>query len=74
MEGTLEGEHGALAVVVEIYELTPELLVVEVRRTSGGAADYEEFFCMRLRPSLRDLVCDEDEPTLLQSDERSRSL
>jgi hypothetical protein len=40
MEGTLEGEHGALAVVVEIYELTPELLVVEVRHTSGDATDY----------------------------------
>jgi serine/threonine protein kinase len=74
IEGTREGEHGALAVAAEIYELTPELLVVEVRRTSGGAADYEEFFRARLRPSLRDLVCDEDEPTLLQSDERSRSL
>ncbi|KAG2549181.1 hypothetical protein PVAP13_9KG176200 [Panicum virgatum] len=54
MEGTREGEHGALAVAAEIYELTPELLVVE------------------LKPSLRDLVC--DEPTLLRSDERSRSL
>jgi len=38
MEGTREGEHGALAVAAEIYELTPELLVVEVRRKSGGAA------------------------------------
>ena len=38
MEGTREGEHGALAVAAEIYELTPELLVVEVRRKSGAAA------------------------------------
>jgi len=44
MEGTREGEHGALVVAVEIYELTPELVVVEVRRKSGGAAEYEEFF------------------------------
>ncbi|XP_066316904.1 putative CBL-interacting protein kinase 13 [Miscanthus floridulus] len=72
MEGTREGEHGALAVAAEIYELTPELLVVEVRRKSGGAAEYEEFFRAQLKPSLRDLVC--DEPTLLQSGESSRSL
>jgi hypothetical protein len=72
MEGTREGEHGALAVAAEIYELTPELLVVEVLRKSGGATEYEEFFRAQLKPSLRDLVC--DEPTLLQSDERSRSL
>ena len=44
MEGTREGEHGALVVAAEIYELTPELLVVEVRRKSGGAAEYEEYF------------------------------
>jgi len=72
MEGTREGEHGALAVAAEIYELTPELVVVEVRRKSGGAAEYEEFFRAQLKPSLRDLVC--DEPTLLQSGESSRSL
>ncbi|KAG2594971.1 putative CBL-interacting protein kinase 13 [Panicum virgatum] len=73
MEGTREGEHGALVVAAEIYELTPELLVVEVRRKSGGAAEYEEFFRAQLKPGLRDLVCDEP-TTLLQSDERSRSL
>ncbi|RCV25185.1 hypothetical protein SETIT_5G145700v2 [Setaria italica] len=72
MEGTREGEHGALVVGAEIYELTPELVVVEVRRKSGGAAEYEEFFGAQLKPSLHDLVC--DEPTLLPPDERSRSL
>ncbi|KAF0924887.1 hypothetical protein E2562_014970 [Oryza meyeriana var. granulata] len=59
MEGTREGEHGALAVATEIYELTPELVVVEVRRKAGGAAEYEEFFRARLKPSLRELVCDD---------------
>ena len=73
MEGTREGEHGALVVAVEIYELTPELVVVEVRRKSGGAAEYEEFFRAQLKPGLHDLVCDEP-TTLVQSDERSRSL
>lgn len=29
MEGTREGEQGALAVAAEIYELTTELLMVE---------------------------------------------
>ena len=44
MEGTPEGEHGALVVAAEIYELRPELVVVEVRCKSGGTAEYEEFF------------------------------
>ena len=73
MEGMREGEHGPLVVAVEIYELTPELVVVEVRRKSGGAAEYEEFFRAQLKPGLHDLVCDEP-TTLVQSDERSRSL
>uniref|UniRef100_A0A0E0MSW1 non-specific serine/threonine protein kinase n=1 Tax=Oryza rufipogon TaxID=4529 RepID=A0A0E0MSW1_ORYRU len=73
MEGTREGEHGALAVAAEIYELTPELVVVEVRRKAGGAAEYEEFFRARLKPSLRELVCD-DRPCPEDSGELSRSL
>jgi serine/threonine protein kinase len=68
MEGTREGEQGALAVAAEIYELTPELLVVEVRRKSGGAAEYEDFFRAQLKPNLRDLVADD------RSSELSRSL
>jgi serine/threonine protein kinase len=59
MEGTREGAHGALAVVAEIYELTTELTVVEVRRKAGGAAEYEEFFRASLKPSLAELKCDE---------------
>ena len=47
MEGTREGEHGALAVAAEIYELTPELLAVEVRRKSGDAAEYAEWSIIR---------------------------
>ncbi|KAG8045640.1 hypothetical protein GUJ93_ZPchr0008g12157 [Zizania palustris] len=72
MEGTQEGEHGALAVAAEIFELTPELLVVEVRRKSGGATEYEEFFRARLKPSLRELVFDDHRPCP-DSGEPSRS-
>ncbi|GJN06398.1 hypothetical protein PR202_ga24125 [Eleusine coracana subsp. coracana] len=79
MEGTREGEQGALAVAAEIYELTPELMVVEVRRKSGGAAEYEEFFRARLKPGLRDLVASDDvvvdrEPRIGSDGELSRSL
>ncbi|KAK3163349.1 hypothetical protein QOZ80_1AG0002480 [Eleusine coracana subsp. coracana] len=73
MEGTREGEQGALAVAAEIYELTPELMVVEVRRRSGGAAEYEEFFRASLKPGLRDLVADR-EPRIGSDGELSRSL
>ncbi|KAL6626941.1 hypothetical protein ACP70R_030667 [Stipagrostis hirtigluma subsp. patula] len=73
MEGTREGEHGALVVAAEIFELTPELVVVEVRRKAGAAAEYEEFFRARLRPSLGDLMCDDERPRL-HSDELSRSV
>ncbi|XP_062217993.1 putative CBL-interacting protein kinase 13 [Phragmites australis] len=73
MEGAREGEHGALVAAAEIYELTPELVVVEVRRKAGGAAEYEEFFRAQLMPSLRHLVCDVERPRL-HSDELSRIL
>ncbi|XBI16585.1 putative CBL-interacting protein kinase 13 [Aegilops tauschii subsp. strangulata] len=73
MEGTREGANGALAVAAEIYELTPELVVVEVRRKSGGAAEYEEFYRSRLKPSLRELMTEEPAPRV-GSKELTRSV
>ncbi|KAH7657766.1 Non-specific serine/threonine protein kinase protein [Dioscorea alata] len=56
LEGTREGEKGPLAIAAEIYELTPELVVVEVKKKGGDKGEYEEFCNHELKPVLQKLV------------------
>ncbi|XP_020097524.1 CBL-interacting serine/threonine-protein kinase 12-like [Ananas comosus] len=56
LEGTREGEKGRLSIVAEIFELTPSLVVVEVRKKAGDRAEYEEFCDKELAPGLRKLM------------------
>ncbi|XP_031504211.1 CBL-interacting serine/threonine-protein kinase 12-like [Nymphaea colorata] len=54
------GERGSmaghLAIAAEIFELTPSLVVVEVKKTAGDRGEYEEFCRTELGPGLRDLA------------------
>ncbi|WOL20585.1 hypothetical protein Cni_G29390 [Canna indica] len=56
LEGTREGEKGPLTIGVDIYELTPSMVVVEVKKKAGDGQEYEEFCNKELKPGLRDLV------------------
>lgn len=77
LEGTREGVKGPLTIAVEIFELTPSLVIVEVKKKGGDRAEYERFCNEELKPGLQNLVAAESatssalslqptEPTLLR--------
>ncbi|KAL8103590.1 CBL-interacting serine/threonine-protein kinase 12-like [Apium graveolens] len=69
MEGSKEGVKGPLTIVVEIFELTPTLCVVEVKKKGGDKTEYEEFCDQELRPALQNLMMLESaEPSQTPSD------
>ncbi|KAL5732091.1 cAMP-dependent protein kinase [Ranunculus cassubicifolius] len=59
MEGVREGIHGPLSIVAEVFELTPTLRVVEVKKKGGDREEYEEFWKKELKPGLETLLRDE---------------
>ncbi|XP_051133640.1 CBL-interacting serine/threonine-protein kinase 12-like [Andrographis paniculata] len=56
LEGCREGVKGPLAISVEIFELTPLLNVVEVKRKGGDRNEYDEFCEKELKPGLQSLA------------------
>uniref|UniRef100_A0A166IPA1 non-specific serine/threonine protein kinase n=1 Tax=Daucus carota subsp. sativus TaxID=79200 RepID=A0A166IPA1_DAUCS len=56
LEGSREGVKGPLTIAVEIFELTPSLRVVEVKKKAGDRGEYDEFVNRELRPGLRNLM------------------
>ncbi|XP_010478282.1 PREDICTED: CBL-interacting serine/threonine-protein kinase 18-like [Camelina sativa] len=71
LEGCREGAKGPLTIGAEIFELTPSLVVVEVKKKGGDREEYEEFCNKELRPELEKLIHQEvvvDEALNLPSD------
>ncbi|XP_078429233.1 CBL-interacting serine/threonine-protein kinase 12-like [Wolffia australiana] len=56
LEGTREGVKGPLTIAAEIFELTPSLVMVEVKKKAGDRDEYEQFYNRELKPGLRNLV------------------
>ena len=56
LEGTREGVRGPLTIAAEIFELTPSLVVVEVKKKGGDRAEYERFCNDELKPGLQNLL------------------
>ncbi|XP_072964265.1 CBL-interacting serine/threonine-protein kinase 12-like [Typha angustifolia] len=56
LEGTKEGEKGPLRVAAEIFEITPSLVVVELKKNAGDKMEYEDFCRKVLKPGLQDLI------------------
>ncbi|KAK7290396.1 hypothetical protein RIF29_04792 [Crotalaria pallida] len=59
LEGTREGVKGPLTIAAEIFELTPTLVVVEVKKKGGDRAEYEKFCSTELKPGLENLLREE---------------
>ncbi|XP_027354649.1 CBL-interacting serine/threonine-protein kinase 12-like isoform X2 [Abrus precatorius] len=59
LEGTREGVKGPLTIAAEIFELTPSLVVVEVKKKGGDRAEYERFCNNELKPGLQNLMAEE---------------
>ncbi|KAL2338155.1 hypothetical protein Fmac_012601 [Flemingia macrophylla] len=61
LEGTREGVKGPLTIAAEIFELTPSLVVVEVKKKGGDRAEYERFCNDELKPGMQNLMADDDQ-------------
>ncbi|PUZ54689.1 hypothetical protein GQ55_5G151500 [Panicum hallii var. hallii] len=56
LEGTREGVKGPLTIAAEIFELTPPLVMVEVKKKAGDNEEYEDFLNKELKPGMQHLV------------------
>ncbi|GFZ03410.1 SOS3-interacting protein 3 [Actinidia rufa] len=56
LQGEENGRKGKLAIVADIFALTPSFLVVEVKKSSGDTLEYNQFCSEELRPALKDIV------------------
>ncbi|CAL9055204.1 unnamed protein product, partial [Musa banksii] len=56
MEGSKSGRSGVLAIDAEIFEVTPELHLVEIKKTDGDTSEYEKLWKQDIRPALKDIV------------------
>ncbi|KAJ6856337.1 hypothetical protein NC651_038062 [Populus alba x Populus x berolinensis] len=51
-----EGRKGKLAVTAEVFEVAPEVAVVEFSKSSGDTLEYAKFCKEDARPALKDIV------------------
>lgn len=56
MQGAEEGRKGRLAMTVEVFEVAPEVAVVEFSKSAGDTLEYVKFCEDQVRPSLNDIV------------------
>ncbi|XP_020267170.1 CBL-interacting protein kinase 2-like [Asparagus officinalis] len=56
MEGEKTGRKGVLAVDAEIFEVTPTLHLVEIKKTNGDTLEYQKTMKHGIRPALKDIV------------------
>ncbi|TKY48018.1 CBL-interacting serine/threonine-protein kinase 5 [Spatholobus suberectus] len=56
MQGATEGRKGKLAMTVEVFEVAPEVAVVEFSKSAGDTLEYIKFCEDQVRPSLQDIV------------------
>ncbi|CAH1434311.1 unnamed protein product [Lactuca virosa] len=56
MQGCKEGRKGQLAIDAEIFQVTPSIHVVEVKKLAGDTIEYERFRDQGLKPKLKDIV------------------
>ncbi|KAJ6852932.1 putative CBL-interacting protein kinase 16 [Iris pallida] len=56
MEGRKDGRKGKLALTAEVFEVAPQVAVVEFCRNSGDTFEYVKFCEEDVRPGLKDVV------------------
>ncbi|XP_061364846.1 CBL-interacting serine/threonine-protein kinase 10-like [Gastrolobium bilobum] len=68
LEGIDEGRKGILSIDAEIFEVTPSLHLVEVKKSNGDTLEYQKILKEDIRPALQDIVW------VWQSDQQLQSL
>ncbi|KAL6991239.1 CBL-interacting serine/threonine-protein kinase 12 [Sarracenia purpurea var. burkii] len=73
LEGSKEGIKGPLTIAAEIFELTPTLRVVEVKKKGGDKTEYEDFWNRELKPGLQNLSLEESAAAAVDAADSSHS-
>ncbi|PHT46016.1 CBL-interacting serine/threonine-protein kinase 25 [Capsicum baccatum] len=56
MQGTSDGRKGKLSVMAEVFEVAPEVAIVEFSKSAGDTLEYTKFYEEDVRPSLKEIV------------------
>ncbi|XP_022140408.1 CBL-interacting serine/threonine-protein kinase 5-like [Momordica charantia] len=56
LQGPTEGHKGKLSVTAEVFEIAPEVAIVEFSKSSGDTLEYSKFCEDDVRPALKDIV------------------
>lgn len=56
LQGQSEGRKGRLSVTAEVFEVAPEVAIVEILKTAGDTLEYAKFCKEDVRPALKDIV------------------
>lgn len=56
LKGVSEGRKGKLSVTAQVFEVAPEVTVVEFSKSSGDTLEYRKFCDEDVRPALKDIV------------------
>jgi serine/threonine protein kinase len=56
MEGSKPGRKGVMSIDAEIFEVTPEFHLVELKKTNGDTLEYLKVLNQEMRPALKDIV------------------
>lgn len=56
MLGKTEGRKGQIAVTAEVFEVAPEVAVVELCKSAGDTLEYNRLYEEQVRPALEDIV------------------
>ncbi|KAI3442195.1 Non-specific serine/threonine protein kinase, partial [Psidium guajava] len=56
LQGPVEGRKGRLSVTAEVFEVAPEVAVVELSKSAGDTLEYVKFCEEDVRPALKDIV------------------
>ncbi|XP_057953298.1 CBL-interacting serine/threonine-protein kinase 10 [Malania oleifera] len=58
LEGMKGGRKGILSIDAEIFEITPSLHLVEMKKFNGDTVEYQKIMKEDIRPALQDIVWD----------------
>ncbi|GJN10681.1 hypothetical protein PR202_ga28796 [Eleusine coracana subsp. coracana] len=56
MEGSKFGRKGVMGIDAEIFEVTPNFHLVELKKTNGDTLEYQKVLNQEMRPALKDIV------------------
>ncbi|CAN6169247.1 unnamed protein product [Urochloa humidicola] len=56
MEGSKPGRKGVMGIDAEIFEVSPNFHLVEIKKTNGDTLEYQKVLNQEMRPALKDIV------------------